>query len=318
MAPTRPSIMSDGRDHVRPRLGLSDRHRGQQGQCLVVVDPPVDHHAVVAVGRVGVEGHVGDHQEVGQLGLEGPHRALEQAVGLDGRGAAGVLLVVREGREEGDPRDPEVSGGPAALHQAVDGEAGVPGHGRRSGVSARSPSCTKRGSTRSPGPSRASRTSSRTAGLERLRRGLARMSPSVPRAPHRATPARARWRLPRAPLPCSAMADPGSFYLTTPIYYVNERPHLGHVYTSVIADVITRLHGACAVRTPSCSPARTSTPTRWSRPLQENGHERPGSGRIATPACSRRPRRASASSWATSCAPPRLATSASPRSSYGP
>jgi methionyl-tRNA synthetase len=38
------------------------------------------------------------------------------------------------------------------------------------------------------------------------------------------------------------MADQGTFYLTTPIYYVNERPHLGHVYTSVIADVITRLH----------------------------------------------------------------------------
>jgi methionyl-tRNA synthetase len=38
------------------------------------------------------------------------------------------------------------------------------------------------------------------------------------------------------------MADPDTFYLTTPIYYVNERPHLGHVYCSVIADVITRLH----------------------------------------------------------------------------
>jgi len=38
------------------------------------------------------------------------------------------------------------------------------------------------------------------------------------------------------------MADGDSFYLTTPIYYVNERPHLGHVYTSVIADALTRLH----------------------------------------------------------------------------
>ncbi len=33
-----------------------------------------------------------------------------------------------------------------------------------------------------------------------------------------------------------------SFYVTTPIYYVNERPHLGHVYCSVVADVVTRLH----------------------------------------------------------------------------
>ena len=30
------------------------------------------------------------------------------------------------------------------------------------------------------------------------------------------------------------------FYLTTPIYYVNSVPHLGHVYTTLIADTITR------------------------------------------------------------------------------
>ena len=31
-----------------------------------------------------------------------------------------------------------------------------------------------------------------------------------------------------------------SFYLTTPIYYVNAHPHLGHAYTTIIADAITR------------------------------------------------------------------------------
>ncbi len=30
------------------------------------------------------------------------------------------------------------------------------------------------------------------------------------------------------------------FYITTPIYYVNAKPHLGHVYTTVIADVLAR------------------------------------------------------------------------------
>ncbi len=30
------------------------------------------------------------------------------------------------------------------------------------------------------------------------------------------------------------------FYLTTPIYYVNARPHLGHTYTTVVADTIAR------------------------------------------------------------------------------
>jgi methionyl-tRNA synthetase len=32
------------------------------------------------------------------------------------------------------------------------------------------------------------------------------------------------------------------FYLTTPIYYVNARPHIGHAYTTVAADVIARRH----------------------------------------------------------------------------
>jgi len=32
------------------------------------------------------------------------------------------------------------------------------------------------------------------------------------------------------------------FYITTPIYYVNARPHLGHAYTTIIADVVTRFH----------------------------------------------------------------------------
>src|SRR3974390_3443458 len=31
-----------------------------------------------------------------------------------------------------------------------------------------------------------------------------------------------------------------SFYITTAIYYVNGRPHLGHAYEKVIADVIAR------------------------------------------------------------------------------
>ncbi|MBU1570730.1 MAG: class I tRNA ligase family protein, partial [Proteobacteria bacterium] len=30
------------------------------------------------------------------------------------------------------------------------------------------------------------------------------------------------------------------FYITTPIYYVNAKPHLGHAYTTIVADVICR------------------------------------------------------------------------------
>ena len=32
------------------------------------------------------------------------------------------------------------------------------------------------------------------------------------------------------------------FYVTTPIYYVNASPHLGHAYTTLVADVMTRFH----------------------------------------------------------------------------
>lgn len=32
------------------------------------------------------------------------------------------------------------------------------------------------------------------------------------------------------------------FYITTPIYYVNDKPHLGHAYTTLCADVLARWH----------------------------------------------------------------------------
>ena len=31
-----------------------------------------------------------------------------------------------------------------------------------------------------------------------------------------------------------------AFYLTTPIYYVNDRPHLGHAYTTIVVDAMAR------------------------------------------------------------------------------
>jgi len=37
------------------------------------------------------------------------------------------------------------------------------------------------------------------------------------------------------------MAD-SVFYVTTPIYYVNDEPHIGHAYTSVLADTLARYH----------------------------------------------------------------------------
>jgi methionyl-tRNA synthetase len=36
--------------------------------------------------------------------------------------------------------------------------------------------------------------------------------------------------------------DEKAFYVTTPIYYVNDAPHIGHAYTTVAADVLARWH----------------------------------------------------------------------------
>src|SRR6202522_4646991 len=50
----------------------------------------------------------------------------------------------------------------------------------------------------------------------------------------------------RALLPISSHPDSlqpvVSFYVTTPIYYVNAAPHLGHAYTTIAADVMARHH----------------------------------------------------------------------------
>jgi len=32
----------------------------------------------------------------------------------------------------------------------------------------------------------------------------------------------------------------GKFYITTPIYYINDKPHIGHAYTTIVADVLAR------------------------------------------------------------------------------
>ncbi|MFF2372566.1 methionine--tRNA ligase [Agromyces sp. NPDC058110] len=45
------------------------------------------------------------------------------------------------------------------------------------------------------------------------------------------------------------MADASSFYVTTPIFYVNDVPHIGHAYTEVAADVLARWHRQAGERT---------------------------------------------------------------------
>ncbi|HEY1901295.1 MAG TPA: methionine--tRNA ligase [Terracidiphilus sp.] len=42
---------------------------------------------------------------------------------------------------------------------------------------------------------------------------------------------------------------PARYYLTTPIYYVNARPHLGHAYSTIVCDAIARRKRALGVDT---------------------------------------------------------------------
>ncbi|MBI4398178.1 MAG: methionine--tRNA ligase [Candidatus Omnitrophica bacterium] len=35
---------------------------------------------------------------------------------------------------------------------------------------------------------------------------------------------------------------PKPFYITTPLYYVNDKPHIGHAYTNILCDTFSRFH----------------------------------------------------------------------------
>ncbi|MEI3001158.1 MAG: class I tRNA ligase family protein [Victivallis sp.] len=42
-----------------------------------------------------------------------------------------------------------------------------------------------------------------------------------------------------------------NLYVTTPIYYVNDKPHIGHAYTTVLADVLATLTTVRSATKPS-------------------------------------------------------------------
>src|SRR3989338_7772117 len=50
-------------------------------------------------------------------------------------------------------------------------------------------------------------------------------------------------------LPCSGKTwekrMPDKYYLTTPLYYVNSKPHIGHSYTQIAADTLARFKRLC-------------------------------------------------------------------------
>ncbi len=46
----------------------------------------------------------------------------------------------------------------------------------------------------------------------------------------------------QSPSQAPALRDRGTYYATTPIFYVNAAPHIGHAYTTILVDVVTRYH----------------------------------------------------------------------------
>jgi methionyl-tRNA synthetase len=47
----------------------------------------------------------------------------------------------------------------------------------------------------------------------------------------------------------NSVSTPARFFLTTPIYYVNARPHLGHAYSTIVCDTIARRKRALGIDT---------------------------------------------------------------------
>jgi len=47
----------------------------------------------------------------------------------------------------------------------------------------------------------------------------------------------------------NSASTPSRYYLTTPIYYVNARPHLGHAYSTIVCDAIARRKRALGIDT---------------------------------------------------------------------
>jgi methionyl-tRNA synthetase len=50
------------------------------------------------------------------------------------------------------------------------------------------------------------------------------------------------WRVARAKSTTGNIPMKDKFYVTTPIYYVNAEPHIGHAYTTILADFMTRFY----------------------------------------------------------------------------
>ena len=136
---------------------------------------------------------------------------------------------------------------PRASHDVVvDDDARTD---RRARAHARRHVCLERGARRG-----VARRQARGGDAERARKSVAVGAP----APTRATVMRATTRAVARGASAIARASARPTFVTTPIYYVNDQPHIGHVYTSTVAGRVREVSPR-ERRTSSFSPARMNT-----------------------------------------------------------
>ncbi len=118
-----------GREDIAAGLGLDQALLHQPFDGGVVEDPTALDDAVVAVVGERVERHVAHDPDLRRGVLHGPHRAADDAVGVGGLNAQGVLLFGVDMRENGDGGDAQGPGFLGGLGALGDGQALDPRHG---------------------------------------------------------------------------------------------------------------------------------------------------------------------------------------------
>ena len=176
MAPTRPSIMSDGATTWAPASACDDRGSHQPLDRRIVEDALAVEHAAVAVLGVLAQADVGDDDQIGHLGDHGAHRARHRALRVPGRRSLGVLGA-RAGRTAARAPTPSARAALASSHGFVDRELEDARH-RRHGA-AHAAALARRTADRRAGRARgASRARARGgAAVRRRRRGRSARAP---------------------------------------------------------------------------------------------------------------------------------------------
>ena len=124
-----------GRHHVGAGVGVRQGLQHQRVHGFVVHHvTAVVHQAVLAMGGVGIQRHVGDDAQLGEALLERADGALGQAVLVPGRGGVERLGLGRGDREQHDGRDLQRHRLFGRAQQLIDGQPLHAGHGRHGGA----------------------------------------------------------------------------------------------------------------------------------------------------------------------------------------